>query len=186
MAISVVSFSFSRAAPGGLGDQLSAECWLSIPHLLTHLISNSDFLSSPSYIIVQSPTQSWEWHVWASSSGNNCHAVHRSLSSGASIYACTMGFYPIPFCHPSPPTRFLLIIAIGMCHFLPVHRFGMACLAGSKVNIQQFVCISKSQGILCSHPPGRILGCTNSIYWYGLISVSGIIPSGSFSPPSHE
>ena len=50
---------------------------------------------------------------------------------------CTMGFYIVPFCQPSPPTRFLLITAIGMCHFLPVHHFGMACLVGSKVNIQQ-------------------------------------------------
>ena len=33
----------------------------------------------------QSPTQSLEWHVWSSSSGNNCRAVHRSLSSGASV-----------------------------------------------------------------------------------------------------
>ena len=52
----------------------------------------TDFLSSLSYIIVQSPTQSLEWHVWSSSSGNNCHAVHRSLSSSASVYDCTMGF----------------------------------------------------------------------------------------------
>ena len=123
---------------GGPGAQLSAGWWLS----LLHLVSNSsdlqltDFLSSPSYIIVQSPTQSLEWHVWSSSSGNNCHAVHRSLSSGASVYACTMGFYLVSYCQPSPPTRFLLITAIGMCHFLPVHHFGMACLAGSKVNIQ--------------------------------------------------
>ena len=60
----------------------------------------TDFPSSPSYIIVQSPTQylpttghrdvslplSLEWHVWWSSNGNNCHAVHRSLSSGASVW----------------------------------------------------------------------------------------------------
>ena len=60
----------------------------------------TDFLSSPSYIIVQSPTQylpitghrnvsllpSLEWHVWSSLSGNNCHAVHRSLSSGACLW----------------------------------------------------------------------------------------------------
>ena len=62
----------------------------------TRLISNSsdlqlpDLQSPPSYIIVQSPTQSptqsLEWHVWSSSSGNNCHAVQRSLSSGASVY----------------------------------------------------------------------------------------------------
>ena len=77
---------------------------------LQHLVSNSsdlqltDFLSSPSYIIVPSPTQSLEWHVWSSSSGNNCHAVHRSLSSGASVYDCTAGFYLVPFCQPSSPT----------------------------------------------------------------------------------
>ena len=80
---------------------------------------------------------SLEWHVWLSSSGNNCHAVHRSLSSGASVYDCIAGFYLVPYCQPSPPTRFLPITAIGMCHFLPVHHLGMACLAGSKVNIQQ-------------------------------------------------
>ena len=79
---------------------------------------------------------SLEWHVWSSSSGNNCPAVHRSLSSGASVHECTMGFYLVPYCQPSPSTRFLLITAIGMCHFLLVHHFGMACLAGSKVNIQ--------------------------------------------------
>ena len=77
----------------------------------------TDFLSSPSYMIVQSPTQYLEWHVWSSSSGNNCHAIHRSLSSGASVYDCTMGFYLVPYCQPSPPTRFLPITAIGMCHF---------------------------------------------------------------------
>ena len=90
----------------------------------TGLISKlTDFLSSPSYIIVQSPTQylpitghwnvslppSLEWHVWSSSSGNNCHAVHRSLSSGASVCDCTAGFYLVPYCQPSPPTRFLPI-----------------------------------------------------------------------------
>ena len=42
----------------------------------------------------QSPTQSLEWHVWSSSSGNNCHAVQWSLSSGASVYECTMGILP--------------------------------------------------------------------------------------------
>ena len=81
----------------------------------------TDFLSSPSYIIVQSPprylpitgnrnvslTPSLEWHVWSSSSGNNCHAVHRSLSSGASVCDCTAGFYLVPYCQPSSPTRFL-------------------------------------------------------------------------------
>ena len=83
----------------------SARCGLSLPHLVTNGFSKlTDFLSSPSYIIVQSPTQSLEWHVWSSSSGNNCHAVHRSLSSDVSVYDCTTGFYLVPFCQPSPPT----------------------------------------------------------------------------------
>ena len=34
-----------------------------------------------------------EWPVWSSSSGNNCHAVQRSLSSGASVYESIMGFF---------------------------------------------------------------------------------------------
>ena len=118
--------------------QGSAFCWLSLPHLVTNSsdLQLNDILSLPSYIIVQSPTQSFEWHVRSSSSGNNCHAVHWSLSSGASVYECTMRFYLVPYCQQSPPTRFLVITAIGMCHFLSVHHFGIACLAGSKVNIQ--------------------------------------------------
>ena len=124
--------------PSGVPRAPSAGWWLSLPHLLSNSseLQITDFLSTPSYIIVQSPTQSLEWHVWSSSSWNNCHAVHRSLSSGALVYECTMGFYLVSYRQPSPPTRFLLITAIGMCHFLPVHHFGMACLAGSKVNIQ--------------------------------------------------
>ena len=66
----------------------------------------TDFLSSPSYVIVQSLTHylpitghrnvslppSLEWHVWSLSSGNNCHAVHWSLSSSALVCDCTVGF----------------------------------------------------------------------------------------------
>ena len=47
------------------------------------------------------PTRSLKSHVWSSSSGNNCHAVHGSLSSGASVYECTMGiFLLVPFHQP--------------------------------------------------------------------------------------
>ena len=85
--------------------------WLSLPQLVSDFSGSqlTDFLSSPSYIIVQSPTQSLEWHVWTSSSGNNCHAVQRSLSSGASVYECIIGFYLVPLRQLNPPTRFLSI-----------------------------------------------------------------------------
>ena len=167
MAISVVSFSFSRAAhleargPSSLLDDGFLYCILSLTHLISNPIRGPKvpfcrvvaFPTTSCLQLLLSPTNwlpvltelynssiahsiSLEWHVWSSSSGNNCHAVHRSLSSGASIYECTMGFYLVPYCQPSPPTRFPLITAIRMCHFLPLHHFGMACLAGSKVNIQ--------------------------------------------------
>ena len=115
MAIGVVSFLFSWCSTVGPGAQLSAKCWLALPHLVSNSsdLHLSDFLSPQSYIIVQSPTQlptqSLEWHVWLSSSGNNCHAVQRSFSSGASVYECIMGFYLVPFRQPNLPTRFLSI-----------------------------------------------------------------------------
>ena len=79
--------------------------WLSLPQLVYNSVSNCNcncltsvltelYYSSTS---TQSPTQSLEWHVGSSSSGNNCHAVHMSLSSGASVYECTMEiFLPRP------------------------------------------------------------------------------------------
>ena len=83
----------------GVPTAPSAGWWLSLPHLVSNFSGPQlpVILSSPSYIIVQSQFQSLEWHVWSSSSGNNCHAVHRSLSSGASVYECTMGFYLVPY-----------------------------------------------------------------------------------------
>ena len=36
---------------------------------------------------------SLEWPVWSSSSGNNCHAVQRSISSGASVYESILGYF---------------------------------------------------------------------------------------------
>ena len=89
----------------------SAFCWV-LAFSTTSCLKNcpnsklTDFLSSPSYILVRLPTQylpitgcqnvslppSLEWHVWSSSSGNNCHAVHGPFSSGASVCDCTMGF----------------------------------------------------------------------------------------------
>ena len=125
MVVIVVSLSFSRTAqleaqgPSSLLDAgflyciLSPTClqnsiggpegpfnrvWLSLPHLVSDVSDPqlSDFLFSPNYVIVESPTQYLEWPVWSSSSGNNCHAVHRSLSSSASVYECTMGILPCP------------------------------------------------------------------------------------------
>ena len=133
-----VSFSFSwTAQPGAWGPSLSGTC--SHPSIFSPTGLQTHWLPVFTELYDSSIAHSisLEWHVWSSSSGNNCHAVHRSLSAGASVYDCSMGFYLVPYCQPSPPTRFLPITAIGMSHFLPVHHLGIACLAGSKVNIQQ-------------------------------------------------
>ena len=79
---------------------------------------------------------SLEWPVWSSSSGNNCYPVQRSLSSGASVYESIMGIFFISshFISQFPPTRFPLITAIRMCHFLPVHYLEWHFWPGQQVN----------------------------------------------------
>ena len=78
---------------------------------------------------------SLEWPVWSSSSRNNCHPVKRSLSSGASAYESIMGlfFTSSHFISQFPPTRFPLITAIRMRHFLPVHHLEWHFWPGQKV-----------------------------------------------------
>ena len=106
-------------------SSLSPTVWLPV---LTELYNSS----TPT----QSPSQSLEWYVWSSSSGKNCHSVQRSLSSGALVYECIMVFFTLShFISQIRPRDLFRLLAIGMCHFLPVHHFGMACLPGPKVHI---------------------------------------------------
>ena len=81
----------------------------------------------------RSPTRSLKWHDWSSSSGNNCHAVHRSLSSGASLCSGTVAPSPCPILSALiRPRDFFRLLASEMCHFLPVHHLEIACLAGRR------------------------------------------------------
>ena len=111
--------------------------WLTLPQSCLQLVwAPTHWLPvSPSYIIVQSPTQSLEWHVWSSSREITVMQFKGHSLPVHQFMSVPWDSYLDPLFHPSPPTRFLLITAIGMCHFLPVHHFGMACLAGSKVYI---------------------------------------------------
>ena len=77
-------FSFQHLLINWSGLQTN---WLSV---LTELYNSSIAL-----------TISLEWHVWSSSNGNNCHAVHRSLSCGASIYDYH-GILPCPILSAKP------------------------------------------------------------------------------------
>ena len=130
--------SASSLDPNSLGPQgLFGLMWLSLPHLVYNSIRSptgtgtvltsvlTELYNSSTH--TQSPTRSLKSHVWSSSSGNNCHAVHRSLSSGASVYECTMGifFSSSHFISQFPPTRFPLITAIRITlewHFWPGRR----------------------------------------------------------------
>ena len=82
--------------------------WRGFPYHISSLTPSPWLLALTELYNSSTPTQSLEWHVWLSSSGNNCHAVHRSLSSGASVYECIMGFFTLSqFVSQFPPTRFL-------------------------------------------------------------------------------
>ena len=59
------------------------------PTVLTSVLTELYNSSTPT----RSPTRSLKLNVQSSSSGKNCHAVHRSLSSSASVYECTMGIF---------------------------------------------------------------------------------------------
>ena len=102
----------SNSIAGPKGPFCRVVAFSTTSYLQLLFLQLTDFLSSPSYIIVQLPTQSLEWRVWSSSSGNNCHAVQRSLSSGASVYECVMGFLPCPIFLAKPA----YVISSHKCH----------------------------------------------------------------------
>ena len=143
LAFSTTSCQQLLWTPTCSGASRASSAWCgSLPHLVYDsnwsltvwlLVLTELYNSSTS---TQSPTQSLEWHVWLSSNGNNCHAVQRSLSFGASVYECIMAFNLSHFISQIRPRDLFRLLAIGMCHFLPAYHFGKACLAGSKVKIQ--------------------------------------------------
>ena len=130
-----------------------ASNWLQLNSTILHLFNSSAlyYLQTPTWLYghASTPPQflpifcnrdvslplSLEWPVWSSSSGNNCHAVQRSLSTGASVYESIMGFLftSSHFISQFLPTLFPLITAIRMCHFLPVHHLEWHFWRGQKV-----------------------------------------------------
>ena len=86
-------------------QQLYSNCLTSV---LTELYNSSTS--------TQSPTRSLEWHVWSSSGGNNCHGVHRSLSSVQVFLDVPYQFQHVKFCRWFLPSSELLpITAISLC-----------------------------------------------------------------------
>ena len=141
MAIGVVSFSFCWCSTGGPGAQLSAKCWLALPHLVSNSsdLQLSDFLSWPSYMIVQRtlnhPLNLWngmfnrhQAEITVMQFRGHSLPVHQSMSVS---WAFTLSHFVSQICLRDS----FRLLAIGMCQFLPVHHFEMPCLAGPKVNI---------------------------------------------------
>ena len=79
---------------------------------------------------------SLEWPVWSSSSGNNCHAVHRSLYSGASLWNGTFTLSHI--ISQAHLRDFFRLLTIGMCHFRYL-RNGRCDRHRSEITIMQFI-----------------------------------------------
>ena len=79
---------------------------------------------------------SLEWPVGSSSSGNNCHAVHRSLSSGASLWSGTFTLSHI--ISRAHLRDFFRLLAIGMCHFC-YFRNGRCDHHRAEITIMQFI-----------------------------------------------
>ena len=79
---------------------------------------------------------SLEWPVWSSSSGNNCHAVHRSLSSGVSLWSGTFTLsHIISRAHLHD---FFQLLTIGMCHFRYL-RNGRCDRHQAEITTMQFI-----------------------------------------------
>ena len=95
MAFFTASYQQLLWTPNYQGASRAPSAWCGIPYYNSSLTQTPTVLTSVltelynSSTSTLSPTQSLEWHVWSSSSGNNCHAVHRSLSSGASLWSGT-------------------------------------------------------------------------------------------------
>ena len=127
--------------------------WLSLPHLVYNSVSNSTatstwLLSWLSYIIVQRPLDR-PLNLW-----NHMFNLHQaeitvmqfrghSLPVRQSMRVSWDFFSLSHFVSQFPPTRFPLLTAIGMCHYLLVHHLEWYFGPGwrSKYNI----CCHRSQ-----------------------------------------
>ena len=98
--ISSYSVSNSTRQSTGLSNSTVPFCSIRRPYI-TFKLPRGDMDTPPQFLPISGDRDvslplSLEWPVWSSSSGNNCHAVQRSLSSGASVYESIMGFFLPP------------------------------------------------------------------------------------------
>ena len=105
------------------------------------LPSNSHASTPPQFLLISGDRDvslplTLEWPVWSSSSGNNCHAVHRSLSSGASLWSETFTLSHI--ISRAHLRDFFRLLTIGMYHFRYL-RNGRCDHHRAEITIMQFI-----------------------------------------------
>ena len=138
LAFSTASYHQLVWSPNSIGgpDGPFGRVWLFLPHLvsITSDLQLSDILSWPSYIIVPRPLNRplslwngmFDHHqpdITVMQFSGHSLPVHQSMSVS---WAFTMSH----FISQIRPCDLFRLLAIGMCHFLPVHHFGMACFPG--------------------------------------------------------
>ena len=156
---------YQRVSKHHRGSRGSLRPGVAFPTTSRPLLQLSDFFSWLSYIIVQCPLNRllnlWngmfdrhQAEITVMQLRGHSLPVHQSMS-------VLWDFLPCPVSSANFRLRDCFrLLAIGVCHFLPVHHFGMAYLAGSKVKIQhsqsmsslwcKFLCIVNNFIILWS------------------------------------
>ena len=155
------SSGFPRAPSVGCGFPYHISLQLSGTLLATPLARRTQL----NYIIVRRPLELWnrmfnrhQAEITVMQFRGHSLPVHQSISVPWEFFSSSH------FISQFPPTRFLLITAIRMCHLLPVHHLWMAFLAGSKGQNITTVLLSTSAGwfkFSCPRP-----SCwEDNLYW---------------------
>ena len=124
--------SASSLDPNSSGPQ-APSAWCGFPYHHSTPLELHWRRTQLNYIIVRRPLDLWnrmfnrhQVEITVMQFTDHSLPVHQSMSVPWEFFSSSH------FISQFPPTRFPLITAIGMCHLLPVHHFGMAFLAGSK------------------------------------------------------
>ena len=135
--------------------------WSSLPHLDYNSVRSPTatvwLLSWLSYIIVQRPLSRlldfWnrmldrhQAEITVMQFTGHSLPVHQSMRVPWEFFSSSH------FISQFPPTRFPLITAIRMCHFLPVHHLGMAFFAESKAKIPHRYCSLTRMALALNNP----------------------------------
>ena len=148
--------------------------WLSLPHLVYNSVRTPTVLTElyNSSTSTQSPTRSlnrmfdrYQAEITVTQFIGHSLLVHQSMSVPWEFFTTSH------FISQIPPTRFPLITAIRMCHFLPVHHLGMAFLARSKVKIQHLHVLLFNTNYYIQHNSFTCTQLNSSKYYYVSLTI---------------